>query len=63
MLGHFNISLKHLKFGVLIDSTHIEGSLSQILYLGPIYLFDKKLSRKKNLQKIPKRFLGTISKF
>ena len=36
-----NISLKHLRFGVFIDNTHMEEIVSQILYLGPSFLFMK----------------------
>ena len=50
----FNISLMCLKFSIHVDVGRMEGSVSQILYLGPSFHFMKY--RKKvirNVRKLP----------
>ena len=52
-----NIQLKHLKFGIHIDSTHMEGKLSHIFHL--CYSFHFMKSRTficKKYQKVSRFF-------
>ena len=47
-----NIVLNRLKFGLPVDETHSEGTVSQIFYLGLSFHLVK--SRKKYFQKLEK---------